>query len=210
MIQRPRGTRDFTPEECKQRRQVENTLRECARLFGFEEIATPTFETEELFTERSGEGIIEQMYTFKDKKGRKLVLRPEITAAVMRFYYNELKMRPKPLKLCYFANCFRYERPQAGRYREFWQFGTELIGPTGPEADAEIIALAITALRQTGLKNFTVRIGHLGILRSMLAKNELPIEHQGPVMILIEYFLGFFYINIFRLRFLPGQGYNCF
>jgi histidyl-tRNA synthetase len=110
------------------RRTIEWRMRETARRWGYREVCTPEFEDLELFTMRSGEGIVEEMYVFEDKGGRKLALRPEITASVIRMYINEAKVAPKPLRWCYFADCFRYERPQKGRYRQFWQFGVELMG----------------------------------------------------------------------------------
>ncbi|MDD3046836.1 MAG: ATP phosphoribosyltransferase regulatory subunit, partial [Methanocorpusculum sp.] len=128
MIQKPRGTRDFLPAEMTQRRFVEQKMRSVAAGFGYGEIVTPMFEEQELFTIKSGEGIINEMYAFEDKGGRKLTLRPELTSAVLRAYVNEAQMAPKPLRWFYFAECFRYERPQKGRYRQFWQFGSELIG----------------------------------------------------------------------------------
>ena len=106
--------------------------------------------TSSLFTLRSGEGIMQEMYVFEDKGGRSMALRPEITAAVIRMYINEAKVAPKPLRWCYFADCFRYERPQKGRYRQFWQFGAELIGADTAIADAEVIMLAADALNATG------------------------------------------------------------
>jgi len=132
MLQRPRGTRDFLPAEMEQRRIVENSMRRTAQSWGYREICTPTFEELELFTLRSGEGILDEMYVFEDKGGRKLALRPEVTASVQRFYVNVGKTLPKPLRWFYFADCFRYERPQKGRYRQFWQFGVELIGQDTP------------------------------------------------------------------------------
>jgi histidyl-tRNA synthetase len=178
-FQRPRGTRDFSPEEMVKRRYVEDVLRESAKDFGFREVMTPTFEHTELFVERSGEGIVDEMYTFKDKGGRDLALRPELTAPVMRFYVNELQSRPKPLKVFYFGNIFRYERPQAGRFREFFQFGAELIGAPSVESDTEIIALALGCLRNIGLENVEVRIGHLGVLESLLSNIGLS-DHMHP------------------------------
>ena len=151
MLQKPRGTRDFLPDEMEARRAVEWRLREVARRWGYREICTPEFEDLELFTMRSGEGIIEEMYVFEDKGGRKLALRPEITAAVIRMYINEAKVAPKPLRWCYFADCFRYERPQKGRYRQFWQFGVELIGADTAAADAETVMLASEMLTATGV-----------------------------------------------------------
>jgi histidyl-tRNA synthetase len=151
MLQKPRGTRDFLPDEMEARRHVELKLRNVARCYGYREVCTPEFEDLELFTMRSGEGIIEEMYVFEDKGGRKLALRPEITAAVIRMYINEAKVAPKPLRWCYFADCFRYERPQKGRYRQFWQFGVELIGADTAAADAETIMLASDMLNATGV-----------------------------------------------------------
>jgi histidyl-tRNA synthetase len=172
MIQRPRGTRDFPPTEMAKRRKVEQAMRDACARFGFGEVVTPTFEHSELFTLRSGQGIIDEMYVFKDKGDREMALRPEITASVVRFYVSELSTMPKPLKLYYVGNCFRYENPQSGRFREFWQIGAELIGTKTPETDAEVIALAVNCIRAAGLENFNVRIGHIGILKS-LVKEEI-------------------------------------
>jgi len=178
-FQRPRGTRDFGPEEMAKRRFVESNLRETARLFGFGEVMTPTFESTDLFVERSGEGIVDEMYAFEDKGGREIALRPELTASVMRFYVNEMQSKPKPVKVFYFGNMFRYERPQSGRYREFFQFGAELIGAPSMEADAEVIALAMQSLKSLGLEDTIVRIGHLAILQSLFDEMEIPQEQQG-------------------------------
>jgi len=176
-VQRQRGTRDFGPDEMCGRRQVENMMRKTCLTFGYREIATPTFESTELFTKKSGEGIVKQLYNFKDKGGRDIALRPELTAPAIRFYVNEMQSLPKPLKLFYFGNCFRYEEPQKGRFREFWQFGVECIGG---KAEAEVMALAVKMLENMGLKNFDLRIGHLGILRSILG------DVDSSVMTLID------------------------
>ncbi|MGD9963482.1 MAG: histidine--tRNA ligase [Thermoplasmata archaeon] len=168
MIQRPRGTRDFGPAEMAERRRVEQSMRDTCLNAGFGEVVTPTFEHSELFTLRSGQAVIDEMYAFKDKGDREMALRPEITASVMRFYVNELSNSPKPLKLYYVGNCFRYENPQSGRFREFFQLGAELIGSKNPETDAEVIALAVNCVRAAGLKNFKVRVGHIGILKSLV------------------------------------------
>ena len=168
MIQRPRGTRDFGPAEMAKRRKVEQAMRDVCHRFGFGEVVTPTFEHSELFTLRSGQGIIDEMYVFKDKGDREMALRPEITASVIRFYVTDMSTSPKPLKLYYVGNCFRYENPQSGRYREFFQLGAELIGTKTPETDAEVIALAVNCIRDAGLENFVVRVGHIGILKSLV------------------------------------------
>jgi len=167
MLQKPRGTRDFLPDEMEARRTIEWRLREVARRWGYREVCTPEFEDLELFTMRSGEGIIEEMYVFTDKGGRNLALRPEITASVIRMYVNEAKVAPKPLRWCYFADCFRYERPQKGRYRQFWQFGVELIGADTALADAEVIMLASDMVNATGV-TYELKVGHLSFMKNLL------------------------------------------
>lgn len=168
MIQRPRGTRDFGPDEMEKRRYLEGLMRLQAGTFGFREVSTPTFEHAELFTIKSGPNILEEMYAFRDKGGRDITLRPELTAPVIRFFVNELTDAPRPLKVFYIGPCFRYERPQSGRFREFYQFGAELIGVQNPESDAEVVALAASIMEKAGLKDCRIRIGHIGILRKKL------------------------------------------
>lgn len=177
MLQKPRGTRDFLPDEMEARRAVEWRLREVARRYGYREVCTPEFEDLELFTMRSGEGIIEEMYVFEDKGGRKMALRPEITAAVIRMYINEAKVAPKPLRWCYYADCFRYERPQKGRYRQFWQFGVELIGADTAAADAETIMLASDMLNATGV-TFDLKVGHLSLMKNMVKELEPAMQRK--------------------------------
>lgn len=185
-FQKPRGTRDFAPEEMARRRFVEANMRRTAELFGFGEVMTPTFESTELFVARSGEGIIDELYAFEDKGSRKISLRPELTASVMRFYVNEMQNLPKPVKIFYFGNCFRYERPQAGRYREFWQFGAELIGAPSIESDAEVIALALATLKNLGLKDVVVRIGHLSILNKFIRDLKISDNAEKEARRLID------------------------
>lgn len=183
---RPRGTRDFLADEMERRRIAESRMRRVFENFGYREIATPAFEHLELFAERSGEEIIKELYAFKDKGNRDIVLRPELTAPVMRFYVSDMQRLPKPLKLYYFGNCFRYEEPQSGRYREFWQFGCELIGTDKPEGEAEVIALAMEAVRAAGSKNLELCISHLGILRKLFDDAEISAEDQRNLMRLID------------------------
>jgi histidyl-tRNA synthetase len=185
-FRRPRGTRDFLPDETRRRRFVENVMRRTFERFGYEEIQTPTFETLELITAKSGEEIRSHLFHFKDKSNRDMALRPEFTAPVMRLYVNHLQTKPKPLKLYYFGNCFRYERPQSGRFREFWQAGVELIGSGYPEAEAEVIALAVETLRELRLKDFETHVGHVGILRKILEERGVGEEHQNIIMGLID------------------------
>ena len=186
VFQIPRGTRDFTSEDMQKRRYVENSMKTTFQMFGYREIQTPMFETLELFTAKSGEGIIEEIYNFTDKGGRELALRPELTAPVMRMYVDKLQMEPKPLKLFYFGSCFRYDRPQKGRYREFTQAGCEIIGANTPEAYAELIAMAYAVIENVGLKNIELNVGNLNVLSSMFNVLKLPKDKQKYMVPLID------------------------
>ncbi|MEN6341678.1 MAG: histidine--tRNA ligase [Methanospirillum sp.] len=183
MLQRPRGTRDFLPDEMEARAEIEGRMREAARRFGYRQVRTPAFEELELFTLRSGPGIVNEMYAFEDKGGRGIALRPELTAPVLRLFVNEARVLPKPLRWYYIDDCFRYERPQKGRYRQFWQFGAELIGVDSAGADAEVILLADAAIRSSGVE-YEMKIGHLALLRSLLA--DLDETARRTVMGLLD------------------------
>ena len=182
MIQCPCGTRDFLPDELEKRRSYENVLRGVAHRFGFREIETPIFEDAELFILRSGPGVMKELYNFKDKGDRDIALRPEMTAPVIRAFVNGMGSYPKPIKVFYFGQCFRYERPQAGRYREFFQFGAEIIGSATPETDAEAIAMAASMIKSLGLRNYKIRIGHIGVLRQRIADIGVPKERTAEVL----------------------------
>ena len=168
MFERPRGTNDWGPDDMPKRRQVEGAFVRTAKSFGFREVATPTFEALDLFTAKSGPGIVDELYAFKDRGGRDLALRPEFTASILRFYVNELRSLPKPIKVYMTGTAFRYEEPQKGRYREFYQLNAEIIGGAPLPSDAEALALAIGTMRAIGLKQVRARIGHIGMLRAYL------------------------------------------
>ena len=178
MVSRARGVRDFPPEAMRRRMVLENLLESKAVTHGFNRVQTPIFETLDLFTAKSGPGVISQLYAFQDKGERDLTLRPELTAPVMRMIADELRMETKPLRLSYFGQCFRYEEFKTGRYREFFQYGVELIGATGPLAEAEVIALSMDMLDACGLENWYVRIGHVGVLKDILIGLGLSDELQ--------------------------------
>ena len=167
-MQRPRGTRDFTPAAMKRRLALEHLLEDVAQRHGFSRVQTPVFESLELFTAKSGPGVIGQLYAFQDKGERDLTLRPELTAPVMRMVAEEMRNETKPLRLSYYGQCYRYEEFKTGRYREFFQYGVEIIGASGPLAEAEILALAVNMLHATGLQGWEVRIGHVGVLKDAL------------------------------------------
>ncbi len=166
MIQKPRGTMDILPEDSAVWQYIENTARRVAQGFGFSEIRFPTFESTELFSRGVGgttDVVQKEMYTFEDREGRSFTLRPEGTASVVRSLIENGKCSDTmPLKLFYLINCFRYEKPQAGRSREFFQFGTELFGSPSPLADASLISLADTFLKELGIKNTTLHINTIG------------------------------------------------
>ena len=185
MVQRPRGTRDFPPAAMNRRLALERLLEYAAQRHGFSRVQTPVFERLELFTAKSGPGIVSQLYAFEDKSERPLTLRPELTAPVMRMVAEEgMQMLPRPLRLSYYGQCYRYEESKKGRYREFFQYGVELIGESGPLAEAEVIALAINMLNACGLENWEIRIGHVGILKGALTglglSSEIPEGASEP------------------------------
>ena len=155
--------------------------------YGFQEIKTPLFEELKLFTTKSGEEIVDQLYNFKDKSDRELALRPELTAPVARLYLNELqKTTAKPIKLYYYGSCFRYERPQKGRFRQFWQFGCELIGAKSPEGEAEVISMCNESLESLGITPADININHLGIIRGLFAHFNIDTKTQREIMVIID------------------------
>ncbi|MBR1591110.1 MAG: histidine--tRNA ligase [Acidaminococcaceae bacterium] len=162
----PRGTKDILPSEVGAWRYVEGVLRELCRCFGFKEIRTPVFEHTEVFKRGIGDttDVVEkEMYSFQDRSGRWITLRPENTASAVRsFIEHKMYAEPDPAKLFYIGPMFRYDRPQAGRQRQFHQFGVELLGAPGPNADAEIILLAVQILRRLGLQDLQLKINTVG------------------------------------------------
>lgn len=161
-----KGTNDVLPEESYKWQYVENKMLKTASLFGFKEIRVPVFEHTEVFQRSVGDTtdvVQKEMYTFDDKGGRSITLRPELTAGVIRSVIeNGLYNLSLPQKVCYIGGCYRYEKPQAGRLREFHQFGVECIGAAAPSADAEVISLAHSVLSEIGLENLSLEINSIG------------------------------------------------
>jgi len=162
----PRGTKDILPEQVGSWLWLENKIRELCKVYGYEEIRTPTFEHTELFQRGIGEGtdvVDKEMYTFIDRGDRSITLRPENTASVVRAYLqNKLYANAGLVKLFYIGSMFRYDRPQAGRLREFHQFGVEALGEKNPAVDAEIILLAWEFLKSLGLADLKLKINTVG------------------------------------------------
>ena len=153
----------------KRRLALEHLLEDVAQRHGFSRVQTPVFESLDLFTAKSGPGVIGQLYAFQDKGERELTLRPELTAPVMRMVAEEMRQDTKPLRLSYYGQCYRYEEFKTGRYREFFQYGIELIGASGPLAEAEVLATAVNMLHASGLQGWEIRIGHVGVLKDALS-----------------------------------------
>ncbi|MBQ2842581.1 MAG: histidine--tRNA ligase [Clostridia bacterium] len=161
-----KGTQDIMPDEVYKNQFIEQTVLDIARKFGFREIRTPVFEHTELFQRGVGETtdvVQKEMYTFDDKGGRSITLRPEGTAGAVRsFLEHGLFNEALPQKLCYILNCYRYEKPQAGRWREFQQFGVEMLGAGAPAADAEVISLANEIFAFLGVEGLELQLNSIG------------------------------------------------
>lgn len=161
-----KGTQDVLPKEAYKWHYIESVARDIAKQFDFKEIRTPVFEKTELFQRGVGDTtdvVQKEMYTFDDKGGRSITLRPEGTAGAMRSILEHgLFNEALPIKAYYITSCYRYEKPQAGRLREFHQFGIECIGAQSPTADAEVIILGAAILKRLGIKNFSLEINSIG------------------------------------------------
>ncbi|MCC7369589.1 MAG: histidine--tRNA ligase family protein [Chloroflexi bacterium] len=172
---------DALPPDDARLRGLTHRLRHHFERFGYRGIDTPILENLDLFLRKSGEEIAARMYSFTHWN-RKLCLRPELTASVMRAYVSQLRDRPLPVRVHYAGPTFRYEKPQRGRYRQFTQVGIECIGGEGPSADAEVLAAACGAVAQIGLRNSRLVVGHLGVVLQLL--EQLGIDEHGQNLIL--------------------------
>lgn len=183
MIIAPKGTKDVTPSEAFKWHFVEDTIKERADVYGYREMRTPTFEYTELFQRGVGDTtdvVQKEMYTFTDKGGRSLTLKPEGTAGAVRsFVEHGLYNSALPLKAYYFTPVFRYERPQAGRYREHHQFGAEVFGATEPTMDAELIAFALDIISSFGINELSLCINSIGCPKCRAAYNAALKEYMN-------------------------------
>ncbi|MCU9613980.1 histidine--tRNA ligase [Caldibacillus lycopersici] len=184
-VQIPRGTQDILPSDVRTWQWIEEKVKEITKKYRYEEIRTPIFEHTEIFTRGVGDTtdiVQKEMYSFQDRGGRDITLRPEGTAAVVRSYV-EKKMYGdpnQPMKLYYLGPMFRYERPQSGRFRQFVQFGVEALGSNDPAIDAEVIALALDVYKSAGLKNLKLVINSLGDKESRISHRQALIDHFKP------------------------------
>ena len=181
-----RGMRDFLPKEAERMRCAEQVTRDLGQLYGYREVITPVVESYDLLAAKSGEEIRKRMYAFEDLGGRRVALRPEFTASIARLIATKMRNEPKPMRLFCVGSLYRYDEPQYGRFREFWQANYELIGSVKPEADAEILMLTYDLMEKLGLRNYWLKIGHVGIIRGILAQEDVKKEQQNMIMQLLD------------------------
>jgi ATP phosphoribosyltransferase regulatory subunit len=174
----PQGVVDLLYQDAASKRDLEAALRGCFRAWSYDELIPPTFEYADTLASEAGTQLAEEMYRFTDRDGRTLALRPDLTIPAARVVATRLHDQPMPLRLCYVGSVFRYEAPQAGRQREFTQAGVELIGAGTPEADAEVLALTVEALRAAGLRQFQLALGQMAFFRGLLAE----LDAHAPVL----------------------------
>jgi histidyl-tRNA synthetase len=174
--------RDLLPEEVENLEEIIAVAKRIAPLYGYKQIITPLVESYELLNAKSGEEIRSRMFVFDDLGGRKIVLRPEFTASIARLLTSTLKNEPKPLRIFSVGSVYRYDEPQRGRYREFWQSNFELVGSDMPESDAEVILLTNRMLREIGLQKYEFKVGHVGILRATLSQHGIKEQMQNAVL----------------------------
>jgi ATP phosphoribosyltransferase regulatory subunit len=177
----PEGVRDLLFADAAAWRTMEAALRRTWSAWGYREIILPTFEYADTLATDVGAEIEAEMYRFFDRHGRTLALRPDMTIPTARVVGTRLYDQPLPLRIAYAGSVFRYEPPRAGRQHEFAQIGVELIGAPGAAADAEVVALAVAALRAAGLPEFRVTLGHVGFFRGLLSALALPDKLAGRV-----------------------------
>jgi ATP phosphoribosyltransferase regulatory subunit len=168
-IQLPKGAKIYLPDEAAAKRHVEERLLRVFTAWGYREIVAPSFEYFDVLAVGTDLELQEKMFKLVDREtGRMLALRADVTPQIARIVATRLRDEPRPIRLAYLTNVFRYDDPQVGRYREFYQAGVELIGLEKPEADAEMIAMTVEGLRTLGLEGFQIDVGHAGFVRGLL------------------------------------------
>ena len=181
-FQTVRGMRDLLGEEAQAFTGIIGKARETALLYGYREVITPVVESFELLSAKSGEEIRQRMFIFKDLGERQVALRPEFTASIARLATTALKNEPKPLRLFSAGSVYRYDEPQKGRYREFYQSNFELMGSSRPEADAEIVLLTDSFLKSLGLQGYAFKIGNIGVVRGILSQEGVDEKTQNAIL----------------------------
>src|SRR3989338_6880660 len=176
-FQTPKGTRDFLPKEMERRRDVFSKMVKVFKRYGFEEVSTPAFEDFDLLAKKAGPDIEKELYVFEDKAGRKLGLRFDLTVPIARLVANDTSSA-KPTKFFTIGNMWRYDQPQSGRWREFWQADIEIIGSPTEDADAEVLAVVNDCLKEIGIKNFFFRINSRNIVEEFARKSGITPDKK--------------------------------
>ncbi|MFQ5341781.1 MAG: ATP phosphoribosyltransferase regulatory subunit [Anaerolineae bacterium] len=184
--QLPHGVKDLFFDEAANVAEIETQIRNLFPRWGYSQIIPPTFEYYDSYAAGAGQELREQMYRLFDRDGRTLALRPDLTIPTARIVGAKLYDEPLPLRFFYIGNIFRFEEPQAGRQREFTQAGIELIGAATPEADAEVLALAIKALQAIGVANFKISLGQMAYFRALLTDLELSPGDVSRIRIAVD------------------------
>lgn len=182
------GFRDFRPEDCAVRNYLFRTFREVARRYGFVEYETPIVEATELYMKKTGGELGTQLFRFDDQGGRDVTLRPEVTASLGRVLIESQRAYQKPMRWFEIGQCFRYEAPQAGRTREFYQFNVDLIGEANPAADAELIALTIELMREFGFQqgDFVIRLSDRRYWQNFASAKNLSEEQAEELLSIVD------------------------
>ncbi|MFQ5999415.1 MAG: ATP phosphoribosyltransferase regulatory subunit [Candidatus Bathyarchaeia archaeon] len=183
----PKGTRDYLPSEVERYRYIEDELRKIFKLWGYQEIRSPTIEFVEVLSTGVGPELVDSMFKFQDFDGKILALRAEMTAPVARIVTTRMSSTPEPIRLFYVSNVFRYSQSYVERGREFRQAGVELIGCNTSEADGEILSLLVSSLKKIGLKEVRVDVGHASLLKDLLKATGLDEEKKGILQNLLGY-----------------------
>ncbi len=184
----PRGTRDFFPEDMRLRHWLFGHFREVARLFGFEEYDAPVVESEELYTRKAGEEIVQQLYTFQDKSGRRLALRPEMTPSLARLVLQKGKSLSLPLKWFSIPQCWRYERMTRGRRREHYQWNLDILGVIETTAEAELLSALAAFFARVGLgaQDVGIKVSNRKLLQAALENLSVPADRFAQVCVLVD------------------------
>ncbi|MDL2237728.1 ATP phosphoribosyltransferase regulatory subunit [Christensenellaceae bacterium OttesenSCG-928-K19] len=183
-LQAPVGTGDYLPDECAEKRRLEQTLRETFQMSGYDEIETPSYEYYDVFMHDAVQYVQENIIKFFDARGRILALRPDMTGPIARMAATKLLEQKRALRLCYVGNVYGFKSNE-GR-SEYTQAGVELIGKAGAEADAEVIALAIRALLAVGMENFKIDIGQVSFFKGLLMETDITEEQAERIRLLID------------------------
>lgn len=177
--QLPKGARIYLPEEAARKRQVETKLLDVFSRWGYREIVTPSFEYSDVLALGTDHTLQEQMFKLVDREtGRMLALRADITPQIARIVASRMRDEPKPIRLAYLTNVFRYDEPKISHYREFYQAGVELIGLEKPEAEVEVLAMTIEGMRAVGLQRFQIDVGHPDFFRGLLEEIKTDADHE--------------------------------